>query len=82
MDLNAAVVAELKGYLRAAGKTQKDLASAIGMHEKTVGRYLRNERDIDVRAIALMAGALDFEPIELIQRAQARMRSVGDGGQQ
>jgi transcriptional regulator with XRE-family HTH domain len=78
MDLNAAVIAELKGYLRAAGKTQKELATGIGLHEKTVGRYLRGERDIDMRAIAMMATVLNFEPVELIRRADARMKSVRD----
>lgn len=76
--LTAAVAAELSGYLSANGMTQKQLGEATGMHEKTIGRYLRCERDIDIRVIGLFAQALDFEPTELFERAQRRLERSAD----
>ena len=71
--INAAVAAELSGYLRAAGQTQAQLAAAAAMHEVVVQRYLAGTRDINVSHIARFANVLGFEPAELMSRATKRL---------
>ena len=71
--INAAVAAELSGYLRAAGQTQAQLATATDMNEVVVQRYLAGTRDINVSHIARFAHVLGFEPAELISRAMTRL---------
>ena len=71
--LNAAVAAELSGYLKAARLTQAQLAKATGMHEVVVQRYLAGKRDITVSHMARFAAVLKFEPSELMRRAQERI---------
>ena len=71
--INAAVAAELSGYLRAAGQTQAQLAAATDMNEVVVQRYLAGTRDINVSHIARFALVLNFEPAELMMRATTRL---------
>ena len=70
--LNSAVAIELTAYLSESGITRIELAEKTGMHEGSVGRLLRGQRDIDLRVIELFAYALNFEPRELIKRAEHR----------
>ena len=71
--INAAVAAELSGYLRAASQTQAQLAAATDMNEVVVQRYLAGTRDINVSHIAKFAHVLNFEPAELMRRAMTRL---------
>lgn len=71
--INAAVAAELSGYLRAAGQTQAQLADATDMNEVVVQRYLAGTRDINVSHIARFATVLGFEPADLMTRATTRL---------
>lgn len=69
---NAAVAAELSGYLKAAGMTQKQLALATGISEGVIQRYLAGTRIILVPQIYDFGVILNFEPKELMERASAR----------
>jgi transcriptional regulator with XRE-family HTH domain len=71
--LNAAVAAELSGYLKAARMSQAQLADATGMNEVVIQRYLAGTRDINVTHIARFAEALNFEPQDLMERAGKRI---------
>ena len=71
--LNAAIAAELSGYLKAAGMTQANLAAATDMNEVVVQRYLAGTRDINVSHIARFALVLQFEPADLFTRAGIRL---------
>ena len=74
--LNAAVAAELSGYLKAAGMTQAQLADACDMNPVVVQRYLAGARDITVAHIARFALVLSFEPVELFIRARRRLEQL------
>ena len=53
--------------------TQAQLATATGLAEGSIQRYLAGDRDINVKTIALMGLVLGFQPHELFVRAGNRL---------
>lgn len=72
--LTAAVAAELRAYRAASRLTIDQLAEASGVNARTLKRLLNAQRDIDVRVIDLLSRALEFDPDELMARAQIRVQ--------
>ena len=73
MDIQSALVIQVKAEMAARDMKQKDMAQHIGMQTSTLSRYLSGERDIPMPVAFSMAAALDLSIIELVQRAERRL---------
>jgi len=72
-DIQAAVAAQIKAEIAAAGWKHVDLAKAAGIPTSTLGRYLKGDRDIPFPAFVTIARALGIDYVELSARAQRRL---------
>ncbi|WP_256220579.1 helix-turn-helix domain-containing protein [Streptomyces sp. CC53] len=54
-------------HRRAAGLSQDQLASRIGVERRSIQRYERGERDIAYTAVVLIADALDVPVADLVR---------------
>jgi transcriptional regulator with XRE-family HTH domain len=73
IDIQAALVIQVKAEMAARDMKQKDMAQHIGMQTSTLSRYLSGERDIPMPVVFSMASALNLSIIELVQRAERRL---------
>lgn len=73
IDIQAALVTQVKAEMAAKDMRQKDMAARIEMQTSTLSRYLTGERDIPAPVLFSMASALDLSITELIQRAERRL---------
>jgi len=73
IDIQAALVKQVKAEMAARDMRQKDMAAQIGMQTSTLSRYLSGERDIPMPVVFAFAEALDLSVIELVQRAERRL---------
>lgn len=73
IDIQAALVMQVKAEMAAKDMKQKDMAARLGMQASTLSRYLAGERDIPMPVAFSMAAALDLPIIELVQRAERRL---------
>ena len=73
IDIQAALVTQVKAEMAAKDMRQKDMAARIEMQTSTLSRYLNGERDIPAPVLFSMASALDLSITELIQRAERRL---------
>lgn len=82
--LNAAVAAQLRAEAAAAKLSDKALAQKAGLQYSSLRRWLGkepgNERNIDVAVLAELAKALGLTPLEVVRRAEERMKVVVDLG--
>lgn len=73
IDIQAALVTQVKAEMAAKDMKQKDMAARIGMQTSTLSRYLSGDRDLPAPVLFSMASALDLSITELIQRAERRL---------
>lgn len=73
-DIQAALVTQVKAEMAAKDMRQKDMAATLGMQTSTLSRYLSGERDIPMPVMFGFADALDLSLIELVQRAERRLK--------
>ena len=73
--LGPAVAKQLRAERAVKGWSYRELASAAGMTEQTVMRYLTEKRDIRLSELGSLADALGVCPDTLISRAMARMQA-------
>lgn len=69
-----AVADELVAYRAAKRWTQKKLYETTRMDKGKLIRIEKGRQSADTTSIALIAEALDFEPLELFRRASERVR--------
>lgn len=70
----AAVAEQLRAERAAKRWTYKELATAAGLTEQTVMRYLTEKRDIPLPEFASLAHALGLSPADIINRAIDRLQ--------
>jgi transcriptional regulator with XRE-family HTH domain len=75
IDIQAALVTQVKAEMAARDMKQKDMAQQVGMQTSTLSRYLSGERDIPMPVVFSMASALNLSIIELVQRAERRLEN-------
>jgi transcriptional regulator with XRE-family HTH domain len=73
IDIQAALVTQVKAEMAARDMKQPDLAERAGIPTSTLHRYMKGERDIPMPVAFSMASALDLSLIELFQRAERRL---------
>ena len=73
IDIQAALVKQVKAEMAAQDMRQKDMAERLGMQTSTLSRYLAGERDIPMPVVFGFADALGLSIIELVQRAERRL---------
>jgi transcriptional regulator with XRE-family HTH domain len=73
IDIQAALVTQVKAEMAARDMKQKDMAARVGMQTSTLSRYLSGERDVPMPVVFSFAAALDLSIIELVQRAERRL---------
>lgn len=69
--LHARVIALLVAARRAQGLTQADLAQRLGRSTNFVFRLEAGARHLDVAEFIVIARALEIDPYELLQQAEA-----------
>lgn len=69
--LNGAVVRQIKAERAANGMTVKQLATASGIPERTLTRYLNFERALQLGDVEALAAALGLAGEALVVRAQS-----------
>ncbi|MBB5748591.1 helix-turn-helix domain-containing protein [Micrococcus sp. TA1] len=72
--LQEATGRQIKAERAALGMTQAELAEKIGRDKQTVMRYEGAKRDIPLDDLALMASAFGISIIELLGRAEERLK--------
>lgn len=73
MDINSAVAAELRAERGALSVTVDRLAETSGVPKRTLIRYLKAERSIDIASLWSIATSLGVDPGEIMRRAELRM---------
>lgn len=73
IDIQAALVTQVKAEMAARDMKQKDMAQHVGMQTSTLSRYLSGERDIPMPVVFSFAEALGLSIVELVQRAERRL---------
>lgn len=71
-DLQAAVVAQIKGEMDARDWNQMALAAASSIPTSTLSRYLAGTRDLPVPVVVDIGAALGLTFVELLRRAELR----------
>lgn len=71
-----AVIAQIRAERAAAGMTQAELASAAGMAQRSLARYLSGERKMTLEAVEMLARALGLDLPTLLRRAVERQGNV------
>lgn len=72
--LAAAVAEQLRAERAVKRWTYKELATAAGLTEQSVMRYLTEKRDIPLPEFAALSDALGVTPGDLINRAIERIQ--------
>lgn len=76
--LNAALAVELR-LLRATGDLSvAKLQDLSGIHRDTIRRILNATRPITVIELDLLGAAMQFDSIDLLERAKSRASAVGE----
>lgn len=73
-ELNNAMAAEIRAERAAKGITIVDLAASIGVSKSKMLSILKPSIDIDIPDIAALASTFRLEPIDLMVRAQDRVK--------
>lgn len=71
--MHSAIGETVRDLRTSAGYSQEKFAYAVGMHRTYVGSIERGERDVGLRNLAKIAGALGMPTSRLIARAEERM---------
>jgi len=66
LDKNLAIANRIIEVLRAQGKTQRDLARALGKSESEISKWLTGLHNLELRTIYKIETALGEEVIEVI----------------
>lgn len=69
---SSAVIAQLNAEITAAGMNRATLARQIGMDYGTLGRYLKDERDIPILVLYAIVDRLPIDEATLFTRARER----------
>lgn len=62
-----ALISRLVDARREAGLSQSDVAKRLGHHQQFVSRYETGERRLDAVELVDVAGALDLDPLKILQ---------------
>ena len=73
VEIQAALVKQVKAEMAARDMKQRTMATKLGMQGSTLSRYLSGERDIPMPVVFSFAEALDLSVVELVQRAERRL---------
>lgn len=73
VQIQAALVKQVKAEMAARDMKQRTMATKLGMQGSTLSRYLSGERDIPMPVVFSFAEALDLSVVELVQRAERRL---------
>ncbi len=71
-NLVSLTLAELRGAIEARGWTIAQLASRLGIHPITLGRYLNGHRDMPVTIFLGACEAIEINPAIILNRAEER----------
>lgn len=72
-SFSAAVIAQLNGEITAAGLNRAEIARALGVDYKQLGRYLKGEREIPVHILWAIIDLLPkVDEATLLKRARDR----------
>lgn len=72
--LNGALSAQIRAERGAAGLTVVELAAAIGVSKSKMLAMLKPSIGIDIPELAALSDVFGIEPVELMKRAQARVK--------
>lgn len=72
-EFEAVVIAQLRAEIAAAGKSQKDVATAADLPYVSFVRYMRGERPMTLRTLKSILGVLGVEPATFYARVQERV---------
>lgn len=72
-SFSAAVIAQLNAEISGAGLNRAELARTIGIEYKTLGRYLKNEREIPMHVLWAIIDQLDIDEATLLKLARERL---------
>jgi transcriptional regulator with XRE-family HTH domain len=65
-ELQRAVGRNLRSYRQARGLSQDAFAEVLGVHRTYMGGVERGERNLTLRSVERLAGALDLDPLDLL----------------
>lgn len=71
-SFSAAVIAQLNAEIAAAGLNRSVLAKRLDIDYGTLGRYLKNEREIPMKILYAIVDQLDISEADLFKLARAR----------
>lgn len=66
-DLQRAVGRNLRRYRMARGLSQEAFADLVGVHRTYMGGLERGERNLTLRSVERIAGAIDENPLNLMR---------------
>jgi transcriptional regulator with XRE-family HTH domain len=76
VNLNAAVATVVAELLDSASMTRLELHDLTGVPASTITRFLKAEREFDVRTLVLFAAELSTAPSELLRLAELKLTAV------
>ena len=65
-DLQRRLGRNLRAYRQARGLSQEAFADAVGVHRTYMGGVERGERNLTLRSVERLAGALGVDALELL----------------
>lgn len=71
-ELQKVVGERLRWYRDQRGLSQEAFAEVLGFHRTYVGGLERGERNLTLRALERVAGALGVDPLDLLKRTKRR----------
>jgi transcriptional regulator with XRE-family HTH domain len=69
-DLQRAVGRNLRRYRLARGLSQEAFADLVGVHRTYMGGLERGERNLTLKSVERIAGAIEVDPIVLLLDAE------------
>lgn len=66
-DLQGTVGRNLRRYRQARGLSQEAFADLVGVHRTYMGGLERGERNLTLRSVERIAGAIGVDPLELLR---------------
>lgn len=66
-DLQRTVGQNLRSYREARGLSQEAFAEVVGVHRTYMGGLERGERNITLKSLERLAGAIAVDPVSLLR---------------
>lgn len=80
--LEAALLAQIRAEIAASGKTQGQVADAVGIERATLSRYMSGKRALPLQTFLDISDTLGIPAAHLMRLAEERAgRRPQDGGQ-